>query len=383
MKIRINEIHACKALFFSISFFVGLWTVRIPDIKDQIGTDYQGMSYLFVIFSLGSIFTMIIAPKIIQNFSSKFIGLLTGFVISFLWVFIPFVSSFYQMAVLSFIFGSSYGIIEIVLNLQATSLEKKYEKPIMSGIHAFWSIGLLGGSFATSLFLEYEISFLINSLVFIVLIFPLFFFGSLTLKDTNSTPQKLSAIFFKWPKIVLILVIFSTTCVFLEGGTDSWGALYMRDYLLAEGFNIGIAAIAFNGSMVFGRLTGDRLKSIFGIYNFLFISIILSLLGSLIIFISKFAFISILGFVIAGFGVASIVPICYTLISRIRDLDQTVGVTIITLAVYGNFTIAPPILGYTANLLGIQYVYLPISILFIVCLGLAFTNKKILKLNSF
>ena len=383
MKIRINEIHACKALFFSISFFVGLWTVRIPDIKDQIGTDYQGMSYLFVIFSLGSIFTMIIAPKIIQNFSSKFIGLLTGFVISFLWVFIPFVSSFYQMAVLSFIFGSSYGIIEIVLNLQATSLEKKYEKPIMSGIHAFWSIGLLGGSFATSLFLEYEISFLINSLVFIVLIFPLFFFGSLTLKDTNSTPQKLSAIFFKWPKIVLILVIFSTTCVFLEGGTDSWGALYMRDYLLAEGFNIGIAAIAFNGSMVFGRLTGDKLKSIFGIYNFLFISIILSLLGSLIIFISKFAFISILGFVIAGFGVASIVPICYTLISRIKDLDQTVGVTIITLAVYGNFTIAPPILGYTANLLGIQYVYLPISILFIVCLGLAFTNKKILKLNSF
>ena len=383
MKLNINEIYACKALFFSISFFVGLWTVRIPDIKDQIGTDYQGMSYLFVIFSLGSIFTMIIAPKTIQNFSSKFIGLLTGFVISFLWVFIPFVSSFYQMAVLSFIFGSSYGIIEIVLNLQATSLEKKYEKPIMSGIHAFWSIGLLGGSFATSLFLEYEISFLINSLVFIVLIFPLFFFGSLTLKDTNSTPQKLSAIFFKWPKIVLILVIFSTTCVFLEGGTDSWGALYMRDYLLAEGFSIGIAAIAFNGSMVFGRLTGDRLKSIFGIYNFLFISIILSLLGSLIIFISKFAFISILGFVIAGFGVASIVPICYTLISRIKDLDQTVGVTIITLAVYGNFTIAPPILGYTANLLGIQYVYLPISILFIVCSGLAFTNKKILKLNSF
>ena len=170
---------------------------------------------------------------------------------------------------------------------------------------------------------------------------------------------------------------------FLEGGTDSWGALYMRDYLLAEGFSIGIAAIAFNGSMVFGRLTGDRLKSIFGIYNFLFISIILSLLGSLIIFISKFAFISILGFVIAGFGVASIVPICYTLISRIKNLDQTVGVTIITLAVYGNFTISPPILGYTANLLGIQYVYLPISILFIVCLGLAFTNKKILKLNSF
>ena len=383
MRLNINEIHACKALFFSISFFVGLWTVRIPDIKDQIGTDYQGMSFLFVIFSLGSISTMVIAPKVIQNFSSKSIGLLTGSVISLLWILIPFVSSFYQMAILSFIFGSSYGVIEIVLNLQATSLEKKYQKPIMSGIHAFWSIGLLAGSFATSVFLEYKISFFINSLVFIGLIFPLIFFGSLTLKNANSSQQSFSAIFFKWPKIVLILIIFSTTCVFLEGGTDSWGALYMRDYLLANGFNIGIAAIAFNGAMVLGRLTGDNLKSIFGIYNFLFISIVLSLIGSIIIFISSSIFISILGFIVAGFGVSSVVPICYTLVSRIDNLDQTVGVTLITIAVYGNFTIAPPLLGYTANLLGVQYVYLPISILFLVCSALIFFNKKILQFNSF
>ena len=383
MRLNINEIHACKALFFSISFFVGLWTVRIPDIKDQIGTDYQGMSFLFVIFSLGSISTMVIAPKVIQNFSSKSIGLLTGSVISLLWIFIPFVSTFYQMAILSFIFGSSYGVIEIILNLQATSLEKKYQKPIMSGIHAFWSIGLLAGSFATSVFLEYKISLLINSLVFIGLIFPLIFFGSLTLKNANTSQQSFSAIFFKWPKIVLILIIFSTTCVFLEGGTDSWGALYMRDYLLANGFNIGIAAIAFNGAMVLGRLTGDNLRSIFGIYNFLFISIVLSLIGSIIIFISSSIFISILGFILAGFGVSSVVPICYTLVSRIDNLDQTVGVTLITIAVYGNFTIAPPLLGYTANLLGVQYVYLPISILFLVCTALIFFNKKILKFNSF
>ena len=44
-------------LFFSISFFVGLWAVRIPDIKDQINVDYTGMGYLFVIFSIGSVLT--------------------------------------------------------------------------------------------------------------------------------------------------------------------------------------------------------------------------------------------------------------------------------------------------------------------------------------
>ena len=62
----------------------------------------------------------------------------------------------------------------------------------------------------------------------------------------------------------------------------------MRDYLQAEGFNIGLAAIAFNGSMVFGRLTGDQLKSIFGIQQFLFISIIVcSIRSSLLFYLAK------------------------------------------------------------------------------------------------
>ena len=66
-------------------------------------------------------------------------------------------------------------------------------------------------------------------------------------------------------------------------------------------------------------------------------------------------------------------PICYTLISRIKNINQTVGITIITIAVYGDFMIAPPILGYTANIIGIQYVYLPIVILFILS-TLVFNN---------
>ena len=34
----------------------------------------------------------------------------------------------------------------------------------------------------------------------------------------------------------------------------------MRDYINADGFNIGLAAIAFNGSMVIGRLIGAILS---------------------------------------------------------------------------------------------------------------------------
>ena len=308
---------------------------------------------------------MIVAPKIIENFSSKIIVLISGSIISFLWLFVPCVSTFIQMASLSFLFGCAYGIFEVVLNLQATNLEKKYDKPMMSGFHAFWSIGLLSGSFLTSIFLEYEISFLINSISYILILFPLIFLSSLTLRNNDAEKQSFAGIFFRWPAVLLVLVLLSITAVFLEGGTDSWGALYMRDYLQAEGFNVGLAAIAFNGAMVVGRLTGDQLKAIFGLQQFLFLSVVCSLLGVIIILFSEIVLFSIVGFIIAGLGVSSVIPICYTLASSIKNINPTVGITVITIAVYGDFMIAPPILGYTANIIGIQYVYLPIVILFI------------------
>jgi len=379
LKLQFNDINGCKALFFSISFFVGLWTVRIPDIKDQIETNYNGMSYLFVIFSIGSILTMVLAPKIIQNLSTKFISLFSGSLISFLWVFIPFVSSYLEMIFFTFLFGIAYGIFEVVLNLQATSLEKKYKRPIMSSIHAFWSIGLLSGSFLTSVFLGYKVSFFINSIIFISILFPIIYFGSKTLISHDSSIQSYTAIFFYWPKILVILVLLSLTAIFLEGGTDSWGALYMRDYLLVDGFKIGLAAIVFNGFMVIGRLIGDSLRAIFGAYNFLFISIVSSLIGVVIILISNSILFSIFGFAIAGFGVSSIIPICYTLASSIKEVDPTISITVITIAIYGNFMIAPPILGYIANIIGIQYVYIPIVLLFILSAIIIFFNRVALK----
>ena len=372
-----SEITACKALFFCISFFVGLWAVRIPDIKDQIGVDYNGMGYLFIIFAIGSVLTMIVAPKLITKFSSKYISLIAGYTISILWLIVPFNKSFMIMFILSFIFGASYGIYEVILNLQASNLEKKYKKTMMSSFHAYWSIGLLSGSILTSLFLEYQLSFILNAITFVIILFPLIYLGSLTLIKSPTVENQTYSVFFKWPLIIVIFVFFSITAVFLEGGTDSWGALYMRDYIQAEGFQIGLAAIFFNGFMVIGRLIGDRLKDYYGIYNFLKASVLLSLLGTLMVALSDNLNLSIIGFSIAGFGVSSIIPICYTLSSSVKDLDPTLGITVITIAVYGVFMIAPSLMGYIANNYGVEYVYYPIFLFFIFSSFIAIYNKSL------
>ena len=71
MFLRINDIIACRALFFIMSFYVGLWTIRIPTIKDQIQTDYLGIGFIFATFAIGSIIAMINESTIIRKTSSK------------------------------------------------------------------------------------------------------------------------------------------------------------------------------------------------------------------------------------------------------------------------------------------------------------------------
>lgn len=373
-----NEITACKALFFCISFLVGLWAIRIPDVKDLIGADYTEMGYTFIIFSVGSLITMVLAPKIISKYSSKNICLIAGFVICFLWLIVPLTTTFFLMLILSLVFGACYGIFEVILNLQASNLEKKYNKTMMSSFHAFWSIGLLSGSIFTSLFLEYQISFIVNTIIFVIIILPLIYLASLTLIPNSNSDQKQSySVFFKWPLVIVIFVFFSITSVFFEGGTDSWGALYMRDYIKVVGFKVGLAAIFFNGSMVIGRLIGDKLKDQLGIYNFLKISITLALIGSMCVSFSTTIHLSIIGFIFAGFGISSIIPICYTLSSSIKDLNPTIGITIITIAIYGFFMVAPSLMGYIANNYGVQFVYFPIFIFFAISTFIAILSKDL------
>ena len=161
MKI-INDILATRLLFFIMAFFVGLWTIRIPTIKDQINTDYFGIGLVMATFAIGSIIAMIFANKFIKMSSCRTILLYTSILQNLLWLPTPFIPSLQIFMIISFMFGLCFGSFEISCNLYASNLEKREKKSMMSGFHAFWSLGVLLGSIVTSLFLEWNISLLNN-----------------------------------------------------------------------------------------------------------------------------------------------------------------------------------------------------------------------------
>ncbi len=373
----IDDIIATRLMFFIMAFYVGLWTIRIPTIKDQINTDYFGIGLIMATFAIGSIIAMIFSNKLIKLTSCKEVLLYTSILQALLWFPTPFVSSLQIFMIVSFIFGLTYGSFEISCNLYASNLEKREKKSMMSGFHAFWSLGVLLGSIATSFFLEWNISFLTNIIFYIIILLPLnIFFVSKLENDQVEEKNNKTNIFFIWPLIIFVLALIAMVNALTEGSVDSWGALYMRDFIKVDGFLIGLATVSFNIFMVIGRLSGDWFRDKIGVYNLLIILFLLSIISLYLLFSYNNIYVAILGFALLGIGTSAIVPITYSLAGKVEGIDSGASIAIVSIAVYGTFMGAPATLGIIANLYGVNSIFFPTLIIFLFVLPILFASRK-------
>ena len=377
MKI-INDIMATRLLFFIIAFFVGLWTIRIPTIKDQINTDYFGIGLVMATFAIGSIIAMVFANNVIKMSSARTVLLYTGILQAILWLPTPFISSLQMFMIFSFIFGLCFGSFEISCNLYASNLEKREKKSMMSGFHAFWSLGVLTGSIVTSLFLEWNISFLNNVITYVIILLPLNIFIVLRLHvDQIEITENKNTIFFIWPLLIFILALIAMVNALTEGSVDAWGALYMRDFIQVDGFLIGLATVSFNIFMVIGRLSGDWLRDRIGVYNFLTMLFITSILSLYILYSFDSILAALCGFALLGIGTSAIIPIAYSLAGKAEGVDSGAAIAIISIAVYGTFMGAPATLGIIANNYGVNTIFFPILIIFLFILPIIFASRRL------
>ena len=365
---KISDIHAIKIIFFITACYVGLWSIRIPTIKDQLLTDYIGVGYIMLTFAIGSIVAMIFSNSLILKTSTKKILTFTLIAEGCLWLPVPFITELWVFMIFSFIFGMSYGAFEIACNVYASNVEVREKKSMMSGFHAFWSLGVLVGSVITSLILEWNYSFIFNILLYVIVLLPLslYFVSCLEVQSTEKTDESNKKnIFFIWPILIFLLAFISMANALTEGSVDAWGALYMRDFIQVDGFKIGLATLCFNIFMVLGRLSGDWIRDRIGVFLLILILFVSTIVSLIILTNYNNIFVSIIGFSLLGVGASSIVPIAYSLAGKIKGIDSGVGITIISIAVYGTFIGAPASLGFIANNYGINNIFIPMLFVFV------------------
>ena len=108
----------------------------------------------------------------------------------------------------------------------------------------------------------------------------------------------------------------------------------------------------------------------------IYLTIYITIIGLIIISLFNTILSSIIGFSILGFGISGIIPLSYSLAGKVKWIDSAVGISIISIAVYGVFMFGPVAMGFIAKFFGINHVFSPMIILFFICLFIVILFKE-------
>jgi MFS family permease len=347
---------AISIYFFFSGLVFSSWVSRIPHIKDEFGFNEAELGGILFMLPLGSLAALPISGWLVQKFSSRVIGLLSILLYTVLLYGIAAAEQVFQLSFTLFLFGVVGNFCNIALNAQGLSIQERINKPILSSLHAMWSLGAFVAAAISgwSMKMGYSIDlhFLLVAVLasFVALVFVYLFVDDDVVDDGRE--QKI----FVLPNRSLLLLGVICFCVAMtEGAMADWSSLYYRQ-VANEMHNVSTAGYtAFAFCMATGRFVGDLFIHRFGHSRVLKFNGGLILTGIVLALTVSIPAVVILGFALVGFGVSSGIPIVYMLSAKNKTMAPAAALAAVSSLGFTGFLIGPPIIGFIAQLTGLRY----------------------------
>lgn len=363
MRIAVSVFFFCQGLSFAS------WASRIPDIKTSLHLSEAGLGSILLALPIGQLLTMPFSGRAVTRFGSKYVLriAIVGYALSL--TNIGLVNQPWQLALTLFAFGIFGNLCNISVNTQAVHAETLYPRPIMASFHGLWSLAGFTGALIGSLMMNLEIKpyyhFWIIALFAIAMM--LFFNKYLLLTPVSKSASGFRKLTMPHGSLLLLGVI-AFCCLSAEGCMFDWSGVYFKEVVKAEGSLVSLGYASFMIMMATGRFTGDRLAYKFGRKKMVQLSGILIFTGMMIAVLFPTIITATIGFLIVGFGVSSIIPLMYSTAGKIKEVASGIAIATVSGIGFFGFLMGPPLIGYIAELAGLQY-----SFALIAALGIGIT----------
>lgn len=170
-----------------------------------------------------------------------------------------------------------------------------------------------------------------------------------------------------WRTVVLLGVI-ALCSTYGEGAVSDWGALHLRSDLNVDAGLAAAGYAAFALAEAGGRLFGTALLDRLGQTRVLVYGGLITCAGMLAAALSPVLPLSLLGFALAGLGVANAFP---TAMSRVGALAGPNGVAAASTFGYAGFLLGPPAIGFLTGAVSLRVALTTVSVLAILAVVLA------------
>jgi MFS family permease len=134
------------ATFAVHAFVSGTWAPRIPTLKSNLGLDAGDLGIALTAFAVGLLVGTRIVGLVVDRVGTRMPIRLGLPVLCVALVSVALARNLASLAAAFAFLGLMSGFLDVAMNTNAVAVEREYARPIMSGLHGLWSVGLLAGS---------------------------------------------------------------------------------------------------------------------------------------------------------------------------------------------------------------------------------------------
>ena len=351
MKLPHIDRLATRATFFCSGFATAAWASSIPFIKLNVQLSDGAMGLMLLCLGGGALIGMPVSGICTSRFGCKKVLIGTVSAIALLLPLLVLATSPSALAITLVLYGISIGTTGCTMNIQAISVEKAANKPLMSGFHGFYSLGGMMGAFVLTLLLTAGITPLAATGITSSLIMALLILstpGYSTRVVSHSGP------YFAMPRgPVFIIGIVCFVFFLAEGTVLDWSGIFLNEYRAVPASAAGMGIVFFSIAMTMGRLLGDGIVARLGARVVVTLGSLIAISGFLISLSLPYWQTALLGYALIGIGCSNIVPIMFSAAGRQQVMPGPLAITAVSSLGYIGVLSGPAIVGFGAEIAGL------------------------------
>ena len=341
--------RAVSQWFLMNGFVTASWVAHVPRQSAALDAPPGALGLALLCMALGSVVGMALAPRAIGRFGPGRTAWAAGLVYAFLLPLPLLAGSVPALGLALLCFGAAHGLMDVTMNAAAAASEKALGRPVMAGFHGWFSVGMVAGVGGGVAALAAGGGPLAHAAVTIALALALLLTGrparGFAPSPAAPGPNRPTGA----DRRVLALTGLAFACLFLEGAMADWAGL------LAVAFGAGPAVAplaygAFTAAWAGGRFLGDRLTARAGDVAVVRAGGVLAAAGiGLGLWGGTPGWVAA-GCGVVGLGLANVVPVLFR--AAAGDTSGR-GLALVTGVGYFGFLVGPPLVGFTAEAVGL------------------------------
>ncbi|MFJ1778276.1 MFS transporter [Streptomyces anulatus] len=370
-----NARTAVAVLFFTNGALFANLLPRYPQIKEDLAIGNGAYGLAVAAFPAGAIAAGLAAGVLIRRVGSAQVAVVGTLLTAMGILAAGLAPSPALFAGALFLAGAMDALTDVAQNAHGLRVQRLYGRSILNSFHAIWSIGAVTGGLmaagAMSLGLSLGVHLMVSAIVLVLAAATAWRF---CLPGPDNEPEEtgpeqrstVGAVGASRVGFVLAaLVLIATAGTLVEDAGNSWAALYLTDSLHTSAALAAWGFIALVGAQFIGRIIGDRLVDRFGQRAVARTGGLITAAGMGLALAVPTLPGTILGFALAGFGVATLVPAAMHEADALPGLKPGSGLTIVSWLMRLGFLLSPPVVGYVADATSLRT-----GLLVIPCAGL-------------